>query len=571
MTDTPSVQPSPPAPASAVVQRMPRFQLIWLIPLVAAIVAGYLAWQTIDARGPVVTLTFRTADGLTAGQTKVRHKAVDLGVVESITLAGDLSHVIVKVQMQRAAIAELTDRARFWVVRPRLTGTNISGLDTLVSGAFIELDPGLPAELAGAEQRREFEGLEEPPAIRSDEPGQTFTLRAARIGGIGSGSPVLYRDVTVGEVLRWEFGPQGQDFLVTIFVRRPFDEFVHEGTQFWNSSGLALEVGANGVQLHLDSLQAVLSGAVTFETTVDARATPISKPGAVFRLYRDQDTASAAGYKRRIPFVTRFNTSVRGLAVGASVNVYGITIGTVTDIKLQFDPIGGDSHVDVRFEIQPERILDSGQIDLQSPLEVARNLVKRGLRIQLHTANYLTGQMFLGMDFVPNAAPANVTQLADGTIALPGESGGLDSLTSSATAIAQKLSQIPFEALATDLDGLLRGAGKIANAPELTQSLNSLSQTLNSVQEVVRKFDASAGPAFRRLPEIASSLQATLDRANKLVGSADTGYGGNSQVQRDLERVLSQVSDAARSVRVLADFLTQHPEALIQGRSGKGG
>jgi paraquat-inducible protein B len=567
MSDAPA-PPQQTAP-SADVRRHSRFQLIWLIPIVAAIVAGYLAWHTLSTRGPEITISFRTADGITAGQTMVRHKAVNLGIVRSISLSDDLTHVIVKVQMRREATDQLTDRARFWVVRPRFTGSNFTGLDTVVSGAYIELDPGAADDPTPPDPRREFTGLDDPPAVRSDEPGQTYTLYSGRVGGISSGSPVLYRDVPVGEVLRTELGKDGQGFTVTIFVRKPYDQFVHDGSLFWDSSGVALDFGASGIQLRLESLQALLTGAVAFDTTREARSTPVSKPGASFRLFRDETTATSSGYKRRLAFVTRFEGSVRGLAVGSTVEAYGIPIGNVTGIKLIFDPKGLESHVDVHFEIQPERILPAAEVDAQSPIDVTRALVQRGMRVQIHTANYLTGQMYLGMDFVPGAPAAEPSLEPDGTIVLPGLAGGFDNVLASVTEISQKLARVPFDQIGQNLDTALRGVAAIANGQELKQSLTSLTATMASVQDLVKKFDAGASPALKRLPEIAQTLQSTLDRTNKLIGSADAGYGGNSQVRRDLERVLEQVSDTARSVRLLADFLTQHPEALISGRSGR--
>ncbi len=567
MTEPPP--PQAPLPEAALHQR-PRFQLIWLIPIVALLVAGYLAWDTIHARGPTITLTFPTADGLQAGQTKVRHKAVDLGTVQSITLSDDLSHVIVRVQMRREAIPELTDKARFWVVRPRLSGGSVTGLDTLLSGAFIELDPGSPEEMANGAQQRDFEGLDDPPAVRSYEPGTTYTLEASRIGAITSGSPVLYRDEVVGEVLRWEFGPQGRGFLITIFVRKPFDSFVHQASQFWNGSGLTVDLGADGITVRVGSLQALLTGAVAFDTTADARASPVSKPGAQFRMYRDQPNAAAAGFKRRLSFDTRFHGSVRGLAVGAAVELYGITIGNVTAIKLQFDPAGHESYVDVHFEIQPERILNVAQIDSENPLEVTRNLVNRGLRMTLHTVSYLTSQLVLSMDFVPGAEPAEVTQLPDGTVLVPSQASGLEGLTASATQVMNGLAQVPFDKIGRDLDTLLSSAATLANGPELRRSIATLSATLVQVQELVRKVDTASGPALKELPAIADNLNTALARTAKLVASADTAYGSNSGVLRDVERLLAQFSDAARSVRLLADFLAQHPEALIQGRTGRG-
>ena len=572
MSDPSVPQPDPtaidPGEPTATTRHARRFQLIWLIPIVAALVAGFLAYQAVSQRGPTVTLTFRAADGLKAGTTKVRHKAVDLGTVSSIRLSDDLSRVVVVVQMQREATDELTENARFWVVRPRLNAGNVSGLDTLLSGAYIELDPG-PRGSASAPARRDFVGLEQPPAVRSDEPGQSYVLSAGRIGGITSGSPVLYRDVTVGEVLRWDMAPDGQGFTIAIFVRDPYNRFVRVGTNFWDTSGIGLDLGANGVQLRLESLQALLSGGISFDTNPEARATPLSPSGAEFRLYHDQSTARAAGYKRRIPFVTRFEDSVRGLAVGAPVEVFGIQIGAVTDVHLNFDPADGSAYVDVHFEVQPERILPEDRLDQKSPLETTQSMVERGVRMQLHTANYLTGQLFLGMDYVKGAKPAVVTVMPDGAMYFPGNAGGLDSLISSVTDLSQKLAGIPFDQIGADLQKTLRNTSELTGGPELKQTLQAMAGTLSSIQDLVRKLDAGASPLLRRLPELSASLQQTVDRASKLLTSADTAYLGNSQIKRDVERLLVQFNDAARSVRLLADFLTQHPESLIQGKTGR--
>ena len=216
------------------------FQVIWLIPIVAALVGAYLAWEAISSEGPRVTLQFRAGDGLTAGQTKVKHKAVDLGV-RSIRLSDDMSHVDVRVDMTRDAAGVLTDQARFWVVRPRLAAGSISGLDTLVSGAYIELDPGQTR----GQSKTDFVGLEEPAAVRSDQPGHTFDLTADRIGSLGSGSPVFYRDIAAGKVLGYDLGPNGRGVTLHTFVRAPFDGYVRQNTHFWNASDLAFELGAS--------------------------------------------------------------------------------------------------------------------------------------------------------------------------------------------------------------------------------------------------------------------------------------------------------------------------------------
>ena len=566
MTEQPAPEPHDDPQADTI--RTRQFQPIWLIPIVAALIAAYLAFTALSQRGPLVTLTFSTADGLKAGQTKVRHKAVDLGTVETIRLSADLAHVVVEVRMQREATAELTDKARFWVVRPRLNAGNISGLDTLVSGAYIEMDPG-PAGAADAKVQRYFKGLEDPPAVRSDEPGTSYILHTGHVGGIASGSPVLYRDIAVGEVLNWELAPDGQSFVINIFVRKPYDRFVHTATHFWNASGLSIELGANGVQAKVSNLQSLLSGAIAFDTAAEARSTDPSAGGVTFRLYANESAANAASYTQNLPFMTSFNGSVRGLAVGAPVEFYGIQIGAVTSIKLVFDPAGTESHVDVRYDLQPERLAPFASFNGVPPLETARNLVKRGMRAQLRTSNYLTGQLFLGLDFLPSAPAADATQIADGTIVLPGTVGGFDNLTATVTALSAEVAKIPFAQIGADLQSTLHGVSGLVNGPELQQSLTALAATLKEAQAVVQHIDDGSAPMLKKLPDIAANLQAATARSATLLQSVQDGYGEQSQTRRDLDRLIVQAADTARSVRLLADYLTQHPEALIAGRRAK--
>jgi paraquat-inducible protein B len=562
---------APAAPlAEARVQTHRGFHAVWLIPIVAALIAAFLGWRAISQQGETITLTFATAEGLTAGQTRIRHKAVDLGTVRRITLSPDMKHVTVQAAMRREADRFLTTNARFWVVRPRLNAGNISGLDTLLSGAYIEMDPGLP----GGALRTAFVGLEEPPAVRSDEPGRSFVLAADRIGSLSSGSPVFYRDIEAGEVLGYDVHPaeRAEDTVVTVhvFIRAPYDRFVHEGTYFWNVSGVTVQLGADGVRLQLESLQALLSGGIAFQTPPPPRDGPASKPGAIFQLYDDRASAQSAGILNRIPFLIYVQGSVRGLAVGAPVELFGIPIGSVTGVHLELNPTGTQSRVAVRFDVQPERIFGPDAIPDTQPIAVARRLVASGMRVQLRSANYLTGQLLVAMDYFPNEPPANVHE-ENGAIVLPTLPSGLESITSSLGQILQKVAALPFDDIARRLDSTLAGIDGVTGGPELKSSLRSLAATLTALQTLVQQTNAGLGPALARLPAIAQALEAASDRANRLLGSADAGYGGNSQVRRDLERLMDQVSDTARSVRLLADYLDQHPEALLRGRTGQAG
>jgi len=523
------------------------FQLVWIVPVVAVLIAGYLGVQALLTRGSAIHISFASGDGIVAGQTKIRHKAVDLGTVRTVSLSDDLTHVEVVADMTRRADRTLTDQARFWVVRPRLALGNVSGLDTLVSGSYIEMDPGD----AGGVRITDFQGLDEPPAIRSDTRGRAFSLTADRLGSISAGSPVFFHDIMVGQVLSYDLGPDGSSVTVHTFVRRPYDDYVTDATHFWNASGVSINLGAGGLRLQLESLQAVISGGIAFDTQFGTTKPQPSPAGHTFPLYPDQTTANEAGYRQRIKLVTYIEGSVRGLVTGAPVELYGIQIGTVTGIRLDLSDNGESSRVVVEMEVQPERFEDMSRTHVGDVLTAARALVKRGMRAQLRTASFITGQMLVAFDFVPNSSAPEPTEV-DGAIVLPSVPGGLDSLTSSVTRVASKLEQLPLDQIGREVTNTLRGLDNLVNGREVRDTL------------------ASVATASKSLPGIGRAISAAADRGGKLVDSVDSGYGEGSQFRREVDRLLAQVSDTARSVRLLTDYLNEHPEALIRGRTDRG-
>ncbi len=554
----------PPVP-DAVVRRRRRFSLIWLIPIVAGLIAIYLVVTTLADRGPLITITFKTGSGISAQQTQVTHKAVSLGQVEGVRLSDDMRQVRVEVRMNRQGATILTDHARFWVVRPRLSTGNISGLETLVSGAYIEVDPGAP----GGASKRDFVGLDDPPGMRSDEPGRSYTLKALRLGSLGPGAPVFYRDVEVGEVLGYDLGDGLGPVTINVFVRDPYAKFVHQNTHFWNASGLSVAVGAQGLHVEVESLSALLSGGIAFETPHLHGSAPPSESGSIFPLYADKNDADAAGFSKKVPFVTYFTSSVAGLAKGSAVEVFGIQIGTVTEVKLMMQPGYSGIRARVGFELQPERVFsDSHTLDPTDDARVTESFVKQGMRAVLESSNFLTGQKAISLQFVPDAPAAEVTREGD-TMVMPSQNGGIDNITASLSDIATKLDHIPFDEIGKNLNDTLRSVSQTVGGPDVKNALRKLSETLGDVQHLVRHADQGLTPVLQRLPKIGAELQKAVERANAALGEG--GYGGNSDFQRGVARVLDQVNDAARSIRLLVDFLDRHPEALIRGRTAQAG
>jgi paraquat-inducible protein B len=561
-----SMTTEPIAPPLASVAKRGRLSFMWLIPLVTLVVGSWFAWDTISKRGPTITITFEGGEGLQAGQSHIKHKDVDLGLVTGVVLSRDASHVIVTAQMSREAVPFLTEDARFWVVTPRLFAGRISGLDTLISGAYIEL---LPAAAGAQRSVHSFTGLEVPPVRTSNAPGRTFLLRADRVGSVSVGSPVFFRDLNVGEVLGWDVGSMVKDVTIHAFVRAPFDGYVRDGSRFWNASGVSVKVGGGGVQVQMESIRALLLGGVAFDSTDEAQATPVSAVDREFTLYADHDAALNASYHRRIDVIGYFPGSVAGLEVGSPVTFHGMRLGEVTGTTLEYDAAADMIRTPVRFRVEPGRIANIAGLDRRGPLENAKLLVEHGMRAQIKSTSLVLGQTEIALDYFPDASPATLTE-EGGIIVFPTVGGEFADIGRSAGELLSQLNRMPFEQIGEHLNSLLAGASSVTTNPDLKQALQSLAVVMGDAQALLRRVDAGAAPALRRLPEIASNLQLTLANANRLVSSADTGYGDSSKLHRDLDRLLSQFNDMAQSVRVLADLLNRHPEALIRGRTNTG-
>lgn len=538
-----------------------RLPLIWAIPVVTVIVGAWLAWSTIAERGPLITITFETAEGLQADQSHVRHKDVDMGVVRKIRLTPDRKRVEVTVRMTREAEPLLTDKTEFWVVRPRFFAGAISGLQTLFSGSYIDL---LPSAEGGA-PKRDFVGLENPPVLQSDIPGRTFLLRAARIGSLNLGSPVLFRDLEVGEILGWDIGEMGRDITMHIFVRAPFDKYVYDNSRFWNASGVQVGLGPSGLKLQVESLRAVVLGGVAFETPDNPKNTVEAQEDHSFPLYNDEEAAKNSTYKRTLPFVANFTTSVSGLAAGSPVTLHGQKIGEVTSVSLAYDRALDTVIVPVHFTMEPGRV---AMLDL--PVDGAldtrlRQLVQRGLRVELESSNILTGQEQLALDIFKNVGAGELGKEGDAYV-IPALGGGED-VTAAATNLVNRLNSIPFESIGQNLDQTLAGMNALANNKQLGAAVTDLRTTLTSTQRLVENLNHGLTPMIQRLPAIASGLESTVQRTDNLIASVQTGYGDDSRFARDITQMMSQLADAARSIRVLADLLSRHPEALIRGRT----
>ncbi|HEY4169733.1 MAG TPA: MlaD family protein, partial [Reyranella sp.] len=258
---------------TASVRRSRRIPLIWMVPILTALIGGWLAWDTLSKRGPTIVIEFETGNGLVPGQSPLKYKDVPMGTVKAVDISRDLKKVLVTVETTREATPLLTDKTVFWVVKPQLFAGKVSGLDTLLSGSYIGMMPS--TEKGKAE--RHFVGKEDPPILQTSVPGTSFLLQTGRIGSISLGSPIFYRDIEVGAVLGWELSDMARHVTIHAFVRAPFDQYVHDDSLWWNASGVQIKLDGGGVKVQLESMKALLLGGIAFETDPD-RKSATSKP-----------------------------------------------------------------------------------------------------------------------------------------------------------------------------------------------------------------------------------------------------------------------------------------------------
>ena len=511
--------------------------LVWLIPIIAAIIGVALVAKILIDRGPVITITFRTGEGLEAGKTKVKYKEVDIGQVQTIRLSKDRSQVLVTVQLSKNSESFTTVDTHYWVVRPRLGASGISGLGTLLSGAYIAVDGGVAGETT-----KQFTGLEVQPTVTRDDSGKQFMLHTDDLGSIDVGSPVFYRRIKVGRVSAYDLDNDGKGVSLRIFIDKPYDKFVGVNTRFWHASGVDIQVNTSGIKVNTQSLASIVLGGLAFQS-VDDNPGALSKENTTFLLALDQAEALKEPDGSPVTVIMHFNQSVRGLTPGATVDFRGVVLGQVKSVGIEYDAKQREFNMPVVVEIYPARLGSKYVKDqTQSPYTQQQRIqfmISRGLRAQLRTGNLLTGQLYVALDFLPKAPP--VTQTSSLPIELPTIPNSLDELQTQIATITSKLSKVPFDQIGTDLQ----------------KSLATLNHTLNSAEKLTNTLNQDVAP----------EVTAAMKDVRKTLDSAGRTLSEDAPLQQDLRQTLQDLSRAASSLKVLTDYLEQHPESLIRGKA----
>jgi paraquat-inducible protein B len=550
MNDT-SDQPGAKPAATPEFRAAQRWNIVWVVPLLALLIGGWLVYRNYASKGPVAVLRFETADGVAAGTTELRCRSVRVGLVKRVELAEDLKSVKVAVQMEPSGYALLREGSRFWVVKPRISGTDITGLGTLLTGAYIEMEPG-----AGEPGRTEFEGLEAPPPTGHNVPGRRLLLESDKAGSLTVGSSVFYRGVDVGRIETRRLDPGGEKVVYEAFIDDKYSHLLRAKSRFWNASGVDITTGATGVKVRAPSLSAMLSGGAAFGVPSGTKdpGGEILTDNVTFTLYEDEEDAEKSVFEPDTEVLLMFEQSVFGLDRGAAVRFRGINVGRVLEVSFGLTDSPSESRIPVKIEVD-SRILCRGLHQAGTPGPAMWDqAVAEGLRAALKSESLLVPGLYVDLDCYPSLPPATVEHVGKLPV-LPTVTAGFAQLEEKLTTLLDKLDALPIEEM-------MGRIGKAADeaATTIAAARSSLDE-INGTATAVRKL--LDDPATRALP---ADLRKTLDQLQQTVASV----GPEGPVQGDLLRTLDELRASLRSIKSLSNSLEEKPSSILFGKDSSG-
>lgn len=542
--------PPPEIDAPAAEPRSRRLSAVWLVPLLALLIALGLAWQTWSSRGPLIEIVFTDASGLVAGQTPVRFRDVTVGVVETIDLSPDLTRVIVRARIDKDVAHFLDEEAQFWIVRASITPQGVSGLDTVVSGAYI----GAAWDNVPGEARYSFEGLARPPLTPAGTPGLHVRLRAPDGGSMTIGAPVLFKRLQVGKIEDISLTEAG-DVMLDIFVDAPNDKRLTEATRFWNASGFSIQLGSGGATLNVDSLISLVQGGVAFDT-IGSDLTAVAEDH-VFQLY-DSESAARQNLIEGVPgnslmLDVDFDQSVRGLSPGAQVQFQGIPVGEVTGVQGVSYVLDGRLVLRQRVTISivPERFgqppVPEGSEARVVALDYIEARVKEGLRAELASQGLLSQTLYVNLAELPDAPPATFDRNAKPYPLLPSAPANPDNVADSAASFMDRVASLPVEEVVQNAAELLSNLNAIVSDPKVKSAPENLGALVADLRSTLDESGIREAPA--QIASILASVKAVVDQANA------------AQLVQNLSDVLATTKTAVASVGTAAEGV---PELIGQ-------
>ncbi|GKW32339.1 intermembrane transport protein PqiB [Pectobacterium versatile] len=530
--------------AIADVETIKRWSPVWIVPIVTVLIGAWILFYHFSHQGPQITLITSNAEGIEAGKTAIKSRSVDVGIVESVVLSGDLHQVEIKARLHDGMGKLLKQDSAFWVVKPQIGREGVSGLGTLLSGAYIELQPG-----ANKDEKREFTLLDAPPLASPDAKGIRVILDSEQSGQLNAGDPVLFRGYRVGSVETSEFDPKARKMRYQLFISAPYDGLVTSNVRFWKDSGVAFDMSAQGMRVEMGSLTTLFSGGVSFDVPTGWELGDAAQTMAQYRLFDSQRSIQDSLYTEYKEYLLFFSESIRGLQAGAPVEFRGIRLGTVAEapffprnMKQELDD---DYRIPVLIRIEPDRFEKKigGSFDFEQHLKQAQSL---GLRASMKSANLLTGALYIDLDFYPKEKVDKQLFVLDGYPVLPTIDGGLSQIQQKLMAVLDKVNNLPLNPMVN----------------EATKTLTESQATLREMQKTLATLNKlTSSKAMQDLPE---DMQKTLLELNRSMKGFQPGSPAYNKMVADMQR-LDQV---LRELQPVLRTLNEKSNALVFEASG---
>ena len=538
--------------------------LVFAIPVAALIIVGYLAIQAVARRGEVVTVTFERAAGAVPGETKVLYQGIEAGHLISISPNKDGRRIDFKLRLLPAAKTGLNTNARFWLIGASSDLADFSALRAVVTGVAIGYAPGV-----GGTPARNFDGLEKAPVVLPGNRGTRYLLRTRTLGSIREGSVLLYRGQPIGKVTDVNFRGEG-DFQLEFFVFQPYDSLIKPGDRFWKASPIRLSFAGGGISANLGLISTVLSGAIDVETAPADAASARSPARSTFILFDSRDAARQGLTGPAVRYDFDFDAAAGDIGEGAEVTLLGFQIGAVESAKLAYAARTGKPYTIVTALLYPRQFdfttrARRSAADWQSASDAKlRTLLAVGYRARLERMPPLVGALSIALVQVGGAKAAKLVFNGPHPRipTVPGSSDTSD-IASQADQILAKVNRIPIEAIGQNLNAVTRRLRSLTASPKINDSISHLDSTLTELDAMLAQAQPQIGPLLTKLNQAASQISDTAVAARQLLA------GDGAAPDASLADTLRQLSDAARSIRTLADYLARHPEALIRGKQSR--
>ena len=518
-----------------------RFNPIWVVPVVAIVVGLYMVIHTKLTEGPEVTIQFNTAEGLEAGKTKLRYRDVDVGVVESVSLNDARDKVVITAKMDREAADMLREDTRFWVVRARVGAGAVSGLGNILSGAYIQLDPGNGKR----KKKTDYIGLELPPLTPADAPGVRLVLYSENAGSLSAGDPIVYNGYKVGRIESVTFDVKDKVVRYDTFIDAPYNDLVTAGTRFWDVSGITVNATAAGINVSTGSMETILLGGVAFGNLPGVSAGKKAVSGDRYKLNASYEALEEDPFLFKAYFVVEFAQSLRGLEPGAPVEYRGIQIGRVERILIKElvskRAAGSGEPIPVLVYLEPARFgLEDSAQSVDGMYNSVAAGVKQGMRASLQTGNLLSGALYINLDYYKDTPEAKIGRF--------GEYPVLPSIPSGLGRLEQQVSQLLDKLNALDVEPLLGSANTAMGTLDVT--LASLTSTMSSLQVILDEEGTKALP---------NEIGQTLAELRKTLGSLSP----ESAAGQSLSNSVFELNRTLRNLEELTRNLSTQPSSLV--------